>query len=158
MRLRHRLRVVALGCVAVLAVGIAGCSVPEENVMDAETARDQLVKVMTDTADHLGMAGWKPVGGAPSAARCEGGAEFDYVIAVEPGTEHLADARKVMAYWESLGMKVRIVEEPDPAVFATGGPVNGLSFQTGPGLYGIAGTSLCGRGDARELNRSGTNR
>lgn len=149
--------IVAIG-VVVLGL-LTGCSTPGGGTMDAETARDQLVTVMNDTADRLGIEGWEPVGGVPSASSCgENGAEFAYAIGVEPRQEHLADAKTVQEYWTSLGMDVRLVEDPVPAVFATGGPVTGLSFQTAPGLYGILGTSLCGEGDPRELNGAGSDK
>ena len=50
-------------------------------------------------------------------------------------------------------MTVRINTEHDPVVFATGGPLQGLAFSTGPGLYGIGGTSACVPGDADEIRR-----
>jgi hypothetical protein len=139
---------------AAVAVGVlSGCSSPEGEVpVNAETAREQLVAVMNDTADHLGIDGWEPVSGEPRASSCDDGAKFAYAIAVDPRPEHLQDAQRVYDYWTSLGMEVRLVEEPAPTVFASGGTVRGLTFQTAPGLYAVTGTSLCGEGDPRELN------
>jgi len=88
------------------------------------------------------------------AAPCgsDGTAEISHTVASQPGQDHLADARVIRDYWLSLGMEVRLVEDPIPVVYATGGPVRRMSFGTGPALYDISGTSLCGVGDAAELN------
>ncbi|MCW2164936.1 hypothetical protein B0I12_002071 [Microbacterium hydrothermale] len=50
-------------------------------------------------------------------------------------------------------MDVRVVESPSYVVYATGGPVEGLSFSTSPGDYYISGTSLCVPGDADEIRK-----
>lgn len=68
-----------------------------------------------------------------------------------PDSDRGADAQIIADYWKSLGMQVRVVDTPVYVVYASGGPVAGLSFSTAPGDYYIAGTSLCVPGDAADL-------
>ncbi|AZZ56211.1 hypothetical protein C7V51_10185 [Rathayibacter iranicus] len=61
------------------------------------------------------------------------------------------DARKVAAYWQSLGMSVRITDStPRPTVYAEGGPVLRASFMTGTtdDSYRIGAVAPCAPGDA----------
>ena len=78
--------------------------------------------------------------------------------APQPGGDHDADAATVVEYWESLGITVRtVVTDGDPTVFATGGPIQSISFITAaPGDYYISGTSRCVPGDANELRKQET--
>lgn len=71
--------------------------------------------------------------------------------ALAPDSDRGADAQIIADYWKSLGMQVRVVDTPVYVVYASGGPVAGLSFSTAPGDYYIAGTSLCVPGDAADL-------
>lgn len=50
-------------------------------------------------------------------------------------------------------MVVRLVESPEYVVYGSGGPVEGLSFSTGPGNYYIAGESLCVPGDVDKIRK-----
>lgn len=137
------------------AVLLAGCT-PDAKENPAATpheARDALVKTIHDTAARLAVEGWNE-DSAPDVARCdaaEPSVAYGYGYGAPSGTEHLADAEKVAAYWKTLGMSVRVVTEPDPVVFGTGGPVKALSFSTAPGDYYIDGTSLCVPGDVGTL-------
>lgn len=109
---------------------------------------------MDATAAQLPGHTWEHVGASPVAAPCDpdGNAETSATIGSQPGADHLADAEIIRDYWEGLGMEVRLVEEPIPVVYATGGPVERMSFGTGPALYDLSGTSLCAAGDAAQLN------
>jgi ABC-type transport system substrate-binding protein len=121
--------------------------------MTPQEARDALVKIIVDTSAIVGVSGWKD-GGAPDVGSCDAGVpsvNYGYGYGTQPGTDHLGDAQKVAAYWEKLGMSVRVVTSPAPRVYSTGGPVQGLSFSTAPGNYVIAGTSLCVPGDLTTL-------
>lgn len=148
-------RVVAVVAALVLLAVVAGCAptVKKEAGMTPHEARDTLVKVVVDTAAILDVSGWKD-GGAPDVGRCDGAVpsvNYGYGYGTSPGDDHAGDAQKVAAYWKKLGMSVRLVNDPVPVVFATGGPVKGLSFSTAPGNYVIAGTSLCVPGDVDKL-------
>lgn len=125
--------------------------------MTPEEAQDALTSTIEATAAQLQITGWNrdhaSEGGNCGAKR---GERVDYTFgygAPSPDSDRAADARTVAEYWRSLGMSVRIVERPSYVVYATGGPVEGLSSSTAPGDYYIAGTSLCVPGDADELRR-----
>lgn len=139
------LRFVAL--VAAVAVLATGCT-SKEDLVTPEEARDSLVTVTSETAALVESVGaWSP-SGDPSAGSCNGGLNWDYGIsAPPPDSARLEDAQTVADYWTSLGMEVRVQTDPDPVVYATGGPLKGISFSTGPGLYSIGGTSMCAPGD-----------
>jgi ABC-type transport system substrate-binding protein len=144
----------ALGALTVLLL-LAGCTpTPKEDpAMTPHEARDQLVKTVKDTAARLTVGGWKE-DSAPDVGACDGdvpSVDYGYGYGAAPGTDHLADAQKVAEYWKTLGMTVRVETSPDPVVFATGGPVKGVSFSTAPGNYYISGTSLCVPGDIDTL-------
>lgn len=140
----------------IAAVLLAGCTpnAKENPAVTPHEARDALVKTIHDTAARLAVEGWNE-DSAPDVAACdaaEPSVEYGYGYGAPSGTEHLADAEKVAAYWKTLGMSVRIVTEPDPVVFGTGGPVKAVSFSTAPGDYYIDGTSLCVSGDIDTLS------
>ncbi len=140
--------------IAVLAVtgGLLTACQPGETMTPHE-ARDQLVTTIEDTGALLDVPGWKR-DFSPRIQECDGGNGVKYGYSYSsppPDGDHLADANTVADYWDSLGMTVRIDTSSDPVVFATGGPVTGLSFGTGPGLYYIAGSSLCVPGNANDL-------
>ena len=125
--------------------------------MSPEQARDALVSTVESSAKLLDAQGWT-WDGAPEVGNCgqQSGDRVNYTYgygAPPPDSDRSADAHKVADYWRSLGMEVRIVDEPAVVVYATGGPVKGLSFSTAPGDYHIAGTSLCVPGDADELRK-----
>lgn len=118
--------------------------------MTPPEARDSLTTITHETAELLGVDGWEE-SGAPSVASCGDGVKWAYSYAAPiPDAAHLENAQKVADYWEKLGMTVRINTEFDPVVFATGGPLQGISFSTGPGTYSIDGTSLCVPGDVND--------
>lgn len=153
----HRfMRRAVFGVTAALAgaVILASCSAGKGSAVTASQERDRLLQVVSDTAAQLPGHAWEAVGASPVAAPCgsDGTAETSHTVASQPGEDHLTDARVIRDYWVSLGMEVRLVEDPIPVVYATGGPVQRMSFGTGPALYDISGTSHCGVGDAAELN------
>lgn len=112
-----------------------------------------LTSIIHDTAELLGTDGWDD-DGDPGVQSCDGGngVKWSYGYSALPGdVDPLADAEKVAAHWETLGMSVRVNTEHDPVVFATGGSLQGVSFSTGPGKYAIGGTSACVPGDANQI-------
>ncbi len=120
--------------------------------MTPHEARDQLVNTIHDTAALMDVKGWNE-DGAPSVGSCDDGAGVNWGYgygAPQQDRDLLADAEVVADYWTSLGMSVRTNTDHEPAVFATGGPVQGLRLATGPGDYYIVGTSLCVPGDANQ--------
>lgn len=158
-RFMHTSRGRALFGIGLLLMGaltLAGCDSGEGTTLTATQERDQLLKVVDETAAQLPGHIWNPVGASPVAAPCgsDGNAQTSHTVASQPGTDQLADAKTIRDYWRSLGMEVRLVETPIPVVYATGGPVQRMSFGTGPALYDISGTSLCAVGDAAELNKA----
>lgn len=125
--------------------------------MSPGEARDALVSTVEDSAAQIGVAGWSR-SHAPEVGDCGSRsgdrANYSYTYgAAAPDSDRKADARKVADYWRSLGMQVRLVESPYYVVYGSGGPVEGLTFSTGPGNYFIAGESLCVPGDAAELRK-----
>lgn len=129
------------------ALVLAGCGAKEEQ-MTPDEARDSLTTISHDTAELLDIDGWKE-SGAPSVGSCSGGLNWAYIYGAPiPDSAPLEDAQTVADYWKGLGMTVRINTEHDPVVFATGGPLQGIRFSTGPGSYYFSGTSLCVPGDA----------
>jgi hypothetical protein len=147
--------VIAVVVASAMLAAVAGCTpTKKEAGMTPHEARDRLMEVVKDTSAVLDVSGWKDDGAAdvqPCAADGSEGAKYAYGYSAQPGADHLGDALKVAAHWEKLGMSVRVVREPDPSVYATGGPVQGLAFSSAPGLYYIAGTSLCVPGDLTTL-------
>jgi len=146
---------------ALLLVGllliVSACGVSKEAKMSPGEARDSLVSTVEDSAAQLDVAGWSR-SHAPEVGDCGSGsgnrANYSYTYgAPAPDSDREADARKVADYWRSLGMEVRLVESPAYVVYGSGGPVEGLTFSTGPGNYFIAGESLCVPGDAAELRK-----
>lgn len=128
--------------------------------MTPAEARDALITTIEDSAAQLDVVGWHR-DHAPEVGDCGGqqGERADYAYgygAPAPDSDRGADAKIIADYWTSLGMQVRVVETPVYVVYASGGPVAGLSFSTAPGDYYIAGTSLCVPGDATELRTQGT--
>lgn len=125
--------------------------------MTPTEARDTLVQTIEDTAAQLDVQGWNR-DHAAEVGNCgaKRGERVNYSYgfgAPAPGGDHGADARTVADYWRSLGMQVRVVDDPVYVVYGTGGPTEGLSFSTAPGNYYIAGESLCVPGDADALRK-----
>ncbi len=137
---------------ATAAVTLAGCG-PQEADVTPDEAKETLTNIIRESAELLDTGGWKEAS-APGVQTCDNGngVKWNYLYSAMPGdVEPLADAEKIAAHWESLGMTVRINTDHAPVVFATGGPLQGLSFSTGPGLYGIGGTSACVPGNADQI-------
>ncbi|MEV7875990.1 hypothetical protein [Microbacterium sp. NPDC089188] len=136
---------------------VSGCAITGESKMDPDEARDALVSTVEESAAQLDVTGWAR-SHAPEAGNCGSRsgqrANYSFVYgAPAPVRDHEGDARRIAEYWRSLGMNVRLVESPEYVVYGSGGPVEGLSFSTGPGNYFIAGESLCVPGDADELRK-----
>lgn len=149
----------AVALVLVLATTqmTSACAASKEEVVSSTNAREALVATVEETAGVLEVTGWN-WDGAPEVGNCGArrGERVDWTYgygAPPPDGDHGADAQRVADFWRSLGMDVRIVESPVPAVYGTGGPVRGLTFITAPGDYYIAGTSLCVPGDADEIRK-----
>ena len=152
------LKVIAGLSVAAAMLGtVAACAGAEGDDMSPEQARDALVRTVEDSAALLDVSGWT-WDGAPEVGNCgqSRGERVDYSYgygAPRPDNDNAADAQKIADYWRTLGMEVRVVDEPLIVVYATGGPVGGLSFSTAPGDYHIAGTSLCVPGNADDIRK-----
>ena len=134
---------------------MTACAGSKEEEVSPEQARDALVSTVEDSAALLNVSGWT-WDGAPEVGNCgqSRGERVNYTYgygAPPPDGDRASDAEKVADYWRSLGMEVRVVDEPLIVVYAKGGPVGGLSFSTAPGDYHIAGTSLCVPGDAKAI-------
>ncbi len=142
-------------CIA--AISASGCAAGQASSLSPDQARGALVSTVENTSKILDVDGWT-WDGAPEVGNCgqRSGERVNYTYgygAPPPDGDRAADAKKVANHWRSLGMDVRTVEKPMVVVYATGGPVEGLSFSTGPGDYHIAGTSLCVPGDAAEIRK-----
>lgn len=140
-----------------LLVSVSGCAATEESKMSPAEARAALVSTVEESAAQLDVAGWAR-SHAPEVGNCGSRpgerANFSFVYgAPAPVDDHEGDARRIAEYWRSLGMVVRLVESPEYVVYGSGGPVEGLSFSTGPGNYYIAGESLCVPGDVDEIRK-----
>lgn len=155
---RDTKRRVALAFITALvsswSIMLSGCALARDVKLNPSEARDALTRTIEDTAAQLDVPGWNR-DHAPEVGDCgEQRANYTYGFgAPAPNSDHAADARIVADYWRSLGMEVRVVEDPLYVVYATGGPVEGLSFSTAPGDYYIAGESLCVPGDADEIRK-----
>lgn len=151
--IRRLLARVGIGLALVgVALLTAGCGGEMETKMTPDEARDALVATIENTASRLDIEGWNS-DRSPEPGNCgeRRGELVNFMYgygAPSPGTDFEADAQIVADYWRSLGMNVRVVDAPVYTVYASGGPVEGLSFSTAPGDYHISGTSLCVEGDA----------
>jgi len=118
-----------------------------------DEARETLTSIVHETAELLGTDGWAEAS-APGVESCDNGngVKWSYRYSAPRGDgDPLADTEMVAAQWETLGMTVRVNTEHEPVVFATGGPLQGVSFDTGPAMYSVAGTSACVPGDANQI-------
>ncbi|MFF8819299.1 hypothetical protein ACF07D_15020 [Leucobacter sp. NPDC015123] len=128
--------------------------------MTAREGRDKVVQLVKDSAQQLDVTGWWARGTA-SASPCEGdpdnASQYGYAYWAPEGGDPHADAAKMAAYWESLGMSVYIAgaDKKHPGVFATGGPVLRASFDTGAAerSYRIGAIAPCSPGEDYLLNR-----
>ncbi len=135
------------------SLAISACGVkdrPEQSIAEVERL---MVSTVTASADHLGVGDWEQSGGRPMPRNCSEPhtARFSWTLKTDPGRDPLADAKKMMTYWESLGMRAGLVEGTHPAVYAQGGDVTAIAFETDTFLYTISGSSLCADGDAADL-------
>lgn len=155
---RGGLRVGALVMV-VLTGTMSACTeegANQVNTTSPREGREKVVDLVVDTTKQLDIQGWWPRTGAavPDVCSLAGGAEgasYSYAHEAPQGTDFLGDARSVAAYWESLGMSVRVVDStPRPAVFGEGGPVLRASFDTGAAdkTYRVDAVARCATGDA----------
>ena len=117
-----------------------------------EDVRDAVVDTVTGTRALFPDLGWTMQNsGVPTPGECDAngvkGADFGMSgYTTDVGTDRVADAEKVRNYWQSLGIAVRTVAEPYPAVFGSGGPVKAISFLTAP-TYSIDAGGLCAPGN-----------
>lgn len=160
IRLRQGSRLVAAIAILMAAGAMSVSCAKEEPTMTPREGRDQMVEFVKTTTVQTHMNGWWPRNGAAVAGECglgngEEGASYNFDLAAPKGSDHVAMARLVADYWESLGMTVRIVNpSKNPVVFAEGGPVLRAMFDTfGPDdLYLIGAVAPCAPGDAVALN------
>lgn len=137
----------------------AGEGVKPVNTMSPREGRDQVVELVVETSRRLNIEGWWPRNGvaAPDVCSLDGGGEgasYSYEHWAPQGTEFDEDARKVAAYWQSLGMSVRVTDSTSrPTVYAEGGSVLRASFMTSTtdNSYRIGAVARCAPGDAARL-------
>lgn len=139
-----------------LNVALAACASSAD--VSPQTAREQLTTTIEESAAILGGVEWAevaPADGGNCGDQPGQRVNYNYWYSAAPqtGRDHAADAQRMAEHWRKLGMDVRVVESPSYVVYATGGPVEGLSFSTSPGDYYISGTSLCVPGDADEIRK-----
>ncbi|PWJ65272.1 hypothetical protein B0H03_103119 [Rathayibacter iranicus NCPPB 2253 = VKM Ac-1602] len=131
------------------------------NTMSPREGRDKVVELVVETTKQLDVQGWWPRAGAarPDVCSLGGGVEgasYSYSREAPEGTDCLEDARKVAAYWESLGMSARVADStPRPSVYGEGGPVLRASFDTGAadGTYRVGAVARCAPGDSIAILR-----
>lgn len=157
MALGRTARVIAAFMVANLTLVVSACATTEEDEMSPGEARDALIGTVRESAARLSLDGWTS-SHAPEVGDCgaRSGERVNYSFTFgvpAPDRDHEGAARAMADHWRSLGMQVRLVESPSYVVYGSGGPVEGLTFSTGPGNYYIAGTSLCVPGDADEIRK-----
>ncbi|WP_153038855.1 hypothetical protein [Rathayibacter tanaceti] len=115
--------------------------------------------MVIETTKQLDLEGWWPRNGVAGPDGCtrnggKKGASYSYEQWAPRGTDFAGDARKVAAYWESLGMSVRIADStPWPSVYAEGGPVLRAAFDTSAAddSYQIVAVAPCAEGDYHDL-------
>ncbi|MDF2990730.1 MAG: hypothetical protein K0S37_1244 [Microbacterium sp.] len=116
--------------------------------MSPHDAREQTVKVLRDTINVIDATDWVlDAKGTPLPGQCsvdgEDGVTFSLGgYAQTEGADPAADVQRVADYWATLGIASRIVSEPVPVVFGSGGPVNAISFSTAP-TYAISVGGIC---------------
>ncbi|MFF8819298.1 hypothetical protein ACF07D_15015 [Leucobacter sp. NPDC015123] len=128
--------------------------------MTAREGRDKVVQLVQDSAQQLDVTGWWARGTA-YAAPCEGdpdnASQYQYDYWAPEGGNPRADAKKMAAYWESLGMTVFMTgEDTDrPVVYGSGGPVLRAEFATGAveRSYQLGAIAPCSPGEDYLLNR-----
>jgi hypothetical protein len=138
----------------------SACAGKEKKRMSAREGRDKLVEFVMNTTEQLDVTGWWPRNGVAWADECSlggdvSGASYGYDRWAPEGSDHIADAKRVSDYWESLGMRVRTINPTtSPTVFAEGGPVLRASFATDmpENSYMVGAVMPCGPGDWEKLN------
>ncbi len=150
-------RLLACGALLGVVLTIGGC-LSQSNELSPTETEDRLKSIVERTADLLPDQQWRRSAGEPDEEDCGANdrVRFSWSIVADPGTEHLRDAQRVRQEWDDLGMNVRLVEEPDPVVYATGAGLERMYFSTSPGLYVIAGTSLCVASEPRDTGHRPT--
>ncbi|NRD09372.1 hypothetical protein [Rathayibacter agropyri] len=125
------------------------------NMTSPREGRDKVVALVIETTKQLDIEGWWPRNGvaAPDGCSLAGGAQgasYSYDQWAPEGTDFEGDARRVAAYWETLGMTVRLADSTRrPTVYGEGGPVLRASFDTGAAdsSYQIVAVAPCVHGD-----------
>lgn len=131
------------------------------NAMSPREERDKVVQLVVETTKQLDVQGWWPRNGAARPDVCslaggDTGASYSYSHWAPEGTDFAGDAKKVAAYWESLGMVVRVEDSiPRPMVFGSGGPVLRAVFVTGgvEDSYHVDAVARCAPGYAGGILR-----
>ena len=152
-RLGRRLTVVTCAFIVTL-LSISGCNAPQRIDRTAPQVEELLVSVVSTSADQLDVSEWEQRGGRPRPSPCSQPhtSHFTWTIKAAPGDEPLSDAEKMKAYWEGLGMQARLVTGSRPAVYASGGDVTAIAFNTDAHSYTISGSSLCADGNPADLD------
>ncbi|ODA89572.1 hypothetical protein ATY41_10585 [Leifsonia xyli subsp. xyli] len=127
-----------------------------EKALTPREGRDAVVEFVIGTTKQLEVTGWWPRNGVAAADECGLGggvlgASYSYDHWAPRGTDHAGDAERVAAYWESLGMQVRISDQGGPVVYGSGGPVLRADFDTNAS-DNVGALARCSPGDFWELN------
>jgi len=139
-------RAAAGSLMALLVAAVSGCA--PQQPPTPEQARDSVVDTVGGTRRLFADMDWTDVyGGIPTPGECivgeQKGVDFSVTVYTpEADTDRTADAQKVAAYWQSLGISVRTVADPYPAVYGTGGPVKAIAFSSAP-RYSIQAGGWC---------------
>ncbi len=147
---------------SVLAVALvltSGAACTSERVISAYEGRDRAVQLTVDSIAELDVTGWKARNVGPWAQSCTlkgetSGAQYGFDLWAPRGEEPMRDAKLVAAYWKSLGMEVRIIDQGGPVVYGKGGPVLRADFDThaADNSYSLGATAPCALGSPIELN------
>lgn len=146
--------------VALLGATNVACAMKEpEKKMTAREGRDKAVELVMSTAGQLDVTGWWPRNGVAWAQECslgggKIGASYGYDRWAPRGADPAGDAQRVVDYWESLGMTVRVVDQGGPVVYGEGGSVLRAEFDTNASdnSYSVGAVARCAPGDAVRLN------
>jgi hypothetical protein len=165
---RVRLHRATAGCLTVVGIVwlLTGCvlTAPDtrttrgtEPVVDAETAKQQMIAAVDDATGLLGGE-WTARTGPDAAERCtlpdgERGAHWRYLTgsAIEGQPEE--DGTAMADHWRAQGMRVTARDtSTGPVVFGGGGgEIASISFYAVSGNYTVQAVSLCFPGDADRM-------
>lgn len=157
-----------LGLVGCLAIGsLAGCTGPQsEDEMDFYQARAAFLVVL-DSAQAEIPGEWESSEPGSEPCRTPGGAEGAHMFTYRSGAgvpdgEQHATLDRIAAIFDDAGYPLTITEMAGPsgAIVEGSYPASGthesgvsVNVMVSPNATTISGTSACGTGNSREINR-----